>query len=225
MSWLKSQTPSTFQSVVFQAPWILPAHIAASSWAQLSRLPSTVISDQLALGNFILAFVCADCVCDAKKSLSALVHQFRQANISSLLCQIVQKQLRWSMSSCGLLFSPCPVIPGFFSLSMMLRPKASQSRWEVLEWGKILPNIRLSSVHHPWQDAVWLLLFSQYAKILGSFFRLFWRDASEKKHCSEEPGGFYQGALSPLTCSFCLWAHMLVWCTSQSMILKCFLPQ
>lgn len=55
--------------------------------------------------NFTLAFVYADCVCDAMRPLSAFIFHVQQASISALLGQIVQKEMRWTMMSCSLLFS------------------------------------------------------------------------------------------------------------------------
>lgn len=87
--------PDAVQLVVaLQAPWNASYPHGSRSWAQLSRLPSTVISDQSSLGNCILASVYADCLCDAKKSLNAFTCQVQQDNVSALLDQIVQKQLR-----------------------------------------------------------------------------------------------------------------------------------
>lgn len=84
---------------------MLPTHMAARSWAQLSRLLSAAISDQSSLSNFIPAFVYADCVCNARESSDAFTSQAQEENISSLLDQVVQR-LRWSICFCGLLASP-----------------------------------------------------------------------------------------------------------------------
>lgn len=85
---------------------MLPTHMAARSWAQLSRLLSTAVSDQSSLGNFIPAFVCADCVCHARESSDGFTCQVQQENILSFLDQVAQR-LRWSICFCGLLASPC----------------------------------------------------------------------------------------------------------------------
>lgn len=85
---------------------MLPTHLAARSWAQLSRLLSIAVSDQSSLGNFIPAFVCADCVCHARESSDGFTCQVQQENILSFLDQVAQR-LRWSICFCGLLASPC----------------------------------------------------------------------------------------------------------------------
>lgn len=205
------QTPSSLLWH-FKHHGTLPTHMAARSWARLSRLPSTVISDQLSLGNFIVAFVYAGCVCDAKKSLNASTCQVKREKVSALLDQIVQKQLRWSMCFCSLLPPPSPVILGFFDLRVVLEPMSSQFQWEVLAWEKVLPNIWLRLASVILGKAQFDCCFPVDAKILCSFSRPFWRNALGEDCCSEEPEGFYQGALSPLTCFLCLWAHRLFHC-------------
>lgn len=98
--------PDAFKLVVTsQAPRNVSYPMAARSWAQLSRLLSTAISDQPSLGNSVPAFVCAGCVCNAKESSDAFTCQVQQENISSLLDQAAQR-LRWSIYFCGLLASP-----------------------------------------------------------------------------------------------------------------------
>lgn len=84
--------------------------------------------------NFTLPFGYTDSVCDAKKPLSAFICHVQQANISALLGQMVQKQLS-GLCHPVVCFFPSPVILGFY-LSVMLGPLASQSQWEVLQWGE-----------------------------------------------------------------------------------------
>lgn len=98
-----------------QTPWsllwhlkhlgMLPTHMAARSWAQLSGLLSAATSDQLSLGNFSPAFVDADCVCNARESSDAFTCQVQQEKVSSLFDQGAQR-LRWSICFCCLLASP-----------------------------------------------------------------------------------------------------------------------
>lgn len=87
---------------------------------------------------------------------------------------------------------------------------SSQFQWEVLAWEKVLPNIWLKLASVILGKTQFDGCFPAEAKILCSFSRLFWRNASGEDYCSEDPGGFYQGALSPLTCFFCLWDHRLL---------------
>lgn len=107
-------------------------------------------------------------------------------------------------------FFPSPAILGFVYLWLVLGPMSSQFQWEVLAWEKVLPNIWLKLASVVLGKTQFDGCFPADAKILCSFSRLFWRNASGEDYCSEDPGGFYRGALSPLTCFFCLWAHRLL---------------
>lgn len=88
------------------------------------------------------------------------------------------------------------------------------SSWPIvfpISWEKVLPNIWLCLASVILGKTQLDCCFPAYAKILCSFSRLIWKNALGTT-CSEEPGRFYQGGLSPLTCFFC--PELTVYCST-----------
>lgn len=120
----------------------------------------------------------------------------------------------WGGICVSVVCSPCSslAILGFFYLRIVLGPVSSQFQWKVLAWGEVLCNTWLRFAFAI-LDKTWLdCSFPVGAKILCSFSRLFWRMHWGKTIALKSQEDFYWGALSSLTCFFCLWAHSLLQC-------------